>query len=140
MGIESASACNRQNNKELEERGEKRFGTLWPRMMSEVSHAQCPSRQRLRSNRLIGNLLPRWLRTSFIPWIVFAPLTEIDLVNTCSSWNVYDYAGIAAMASGYGDRVESVAADLGNHPVREQSRSEFSEDEMLVGAARNGDR
>jgi hypothetical protein len=54
MGIESASACNRQNNKELEERGEKRFRTLWPRMMSEVSHAQRPPRQRLSTNGLSG--------------------------------------------------------------------------------------
>jgi RNA polymerase sigma-70 factor, ECF subfamily len=44
------------------------------------------------------------------------------------------------MASGYGDKVDSVAADLRNQPVREQSRSEFSEDQILVGAARNGDR
>jgi len=42
------------------------------------------------------------------------------------------------MASGYGDRVDSVAAGLRNQSVREQSRCEFSEDEMLVGAARNG--
>jgi hypothetical protein len=35
MGIESVSACNKQNNKELEERGEKRFRTLWPRMVSK---------------------------------------------------------------------------------------------------------
>jgi len=44
------------------------------------------------------------------------------------------------MASGYGDRVDSVVAGLRNQPVREHSRAEFSEDEMWVGAARNGDR
>jgi RNA polymerase sigma-70 factor, ECF subfamily len=71
---------------------------------------------------------------------LFAYLTEMDPVNTCSSSNVYDYAGISAMASGYGDRVDSVAASLRNQPVSEQSRSEFTEDEMLVRAARNGDR
>ena len=57
MGIESASASNRQNNKELEEKGEKRFRMRWPRMMSEVSHAQRPPRQRLRSNRLTGEVI-----------------------------------------------------------------------------------
>ena len=44
------------------------------------------------------------------------------------------------MASGYGDRVYSGAARLRSQPVREQPGSEFSEDEMLVGAACNGDR
>jgi RNA polymerase sigma-70 factor, ECF subfamily len=44
------------------------------------------------------------------------------------------------MASGYGDRVNSVVAGLRNQPVRGRSKSEFSEDAMLVEAARNGDR
>src|ERR1035437_4892278 len=51
MGIESVFACNAQNNKELEARGEKRFRMLWQPMMSEVSHAQRLPRQRLSVNR-----------------------------------------------------------------------------------------
>src|ERR1035437_6149530 len=51
MGIESVFACNAQNNKELEVRGEKRFRMLWQPMMSEVSHAQRLPRQRLSANR-----------------------------------------------------------------------------------------
>jgi hypothetical protein len=66
VGIESVFACNGQKNKELEERGEKRFRTLEPCMMSEVSHAQRPSRQRLRSNRLLGKVKPNCLKSTVI--------------------------------------------------------------------------
>jgi len=44
------------------------------------------------------------------------------------------------MASRSGDRVSLLAAGLGRRPVREQSASEVSEDAMLVGVARDGDR
>ena len=54
MGIESVFACNAQNNKELEARGEKRFRMLWQPMMSGVSHAQRLPRQRLSANRRVA--------------------------------------------------------------------------------------
>jgi RNA polymerase sigma-70 factor, ECF subfamily len=44
------------------------------------------------------------------------------------------------MASRSGDRVDLLAAGLGRGPVKEQSAPEVSEDAMLVGAAREGDR
>jgi RNA polymerase sigma-70 factor, ECF subfamily len=44
------------------------------------------------------------------------------------------------MASRSGDQVDLLAAGLGRRPVREQSAPEVSEDAMLVGAARDGDR
>jgi len=43
------------------------------------------------------------------------------------------------MPSGYGDRVELVAAGLRHRPLREESEP-ASEDAILVGAARTGDR
>jgi RNA polymerase sigma-70 factor, ECF subfamily len=44
------------------------------------------------------------------------------------------------MASMSGDRVDLLAAGPGRGPVSEQSAPEVSEDAMLVGAARDGDR
>lgn len=44
------------------------------------------------------------------------------------------------MASRSGDRVDLLAAGLGRGPVRERSAPQVSEDAMLVGAAREGDR
>jgi RNA polymerase sigma-70 factor (ECF subfamily) len=44
------------------------------------------------------------------------------------------------MASRSGDRVDLLAAGLGRGPVRERSAPEVSEDAMLAGAAREGDR
>jgi hypothetical protein len=48
MGIESTFACNILKDLDLAEKSESRFRTLGQSMVSGVSHAQRPPRQRLR--------------------------------------------------------------------------------------------
>jgi hypothetical protein len=55
MGIESTFACNTLNALDLAEKGESQFRTSSQPMISGVSHAQRPPRQRLRSNAVVSS-------------------------------------------------------------------------------------
>ena len=59
MGMESVFACNAQDNKELEARGEQRFRMLWQPIMSGASRAQRLPRQRLSANHQRAHRRPR---------------------------------------------------------------------------------
>ena len=56
MGIELTITCNRLGGMELLEETGLRLGMLWQHMIVEVSYAQRPPCQRLRSSRPSGKV------------------------------------------------------------------------------------